>query len=627
MVHDGSPICSMKASEINLQTVLSFHPEVGKLLLNDSRMLIFSQHSLRTLQTILVKHFGHEYTKALFAQFGYTCGKHDYLNIGASDLWDSDMDRIASGPVMHMWEGIVHVEPTKIEFDRKIDHFHMTGLWRNSYEAENYLAEFGKSECPVCASLTGYASGWATAFYGKELLAIETTCIAKGDPHCAFEIRPLSKWGEEAELWRNALNATSSSVSHLLEEQVRERTAKLEIINQELEQAVQKAEQANKTKGQFLANISHELRTPMNGVIGLAQLLVDTDLDEKQRELLNLIIESGNQQVDIISDLLDFSKIESGKMTLEIKNFSFFKILNGIINNFTNQCKLKNLKLTVELDKSLPDQILGDELKIHQIIVNLLGNAVKFTPVGGHVRISAWVSDGQIRMTVKDSGIGISAENITNLFEPFVQADLSTTRKYGGTGLGLAITRELLLLFGGSISVKSEEGKGSRFTISFPFKTKEEPDEKEKTDRIHNLETNHELGKDLPLSVLIAEDNSINALVIERMLMKLGCAPEITVNGKDAFEKFKTNYPDLVFLDLHMPVMDGWEAIQAFRAYEIKNNLGPCSIYALTADAYSSTREKCFKEGFDGFFTKPINLNEIRSLINILRSRLLDRQK
>lgn len=227
---------------------------------------------------------------ALLGQFGHVCGQDDYEVIAEAGNWDTEMDKIASGPVTHMWEGIVHVEPTKIEFDIDQGHFHMTGIWRNSYEALNFIENFGESDHPVCFSLTGYASGWASKFMSKSCLAIETSCVGRGDAHCSFEIKPLTEWGDEADMWKQALDATSSSVSSLLEKQVRLRTEKLEIANENLEIARHMAEKANRTKSQFLAKISHELRTPLNGVLGIAQLLKEEELTEAQKEKINMII-------------------------------------------------------------------------------------------------------------------------------------------------------------------------------------------------------------------------------------------------------------------------------------------------------------------------------------------------
>ena len=202
----------MKASEINLQQLLEFRPSEGKLLLGRERMLLFRQDAMVVMRQLAQEHLGPELSRAMWAQFGYRCGKGDYAALSRSHSWESERDKIASGPVMHMWEGLVHVEVTQLAFDHAARTFAMSGIWRSSYEAEISLQQFGVLAQPCCHSLTGYASGWATAFFDHELVAVETLCIGKGDPHCAFEIRKAEDWGPEAEPYRQALGTNLESV-------------------------------------------------------------------------------------------------------------------------------------------------------------------------------------------------------------------------------------------------------------------------------------------------------------------------------------------------------------------------------------------------------------------------------
>jgi len=210
----------MKIEDINLAKMLDFQPEQGKLLLGRDRMLLFRQDAFATLRKLLHEQLGEYMTRALLAQFGYRCGYGDHVTLMANYSWDSETDEMSAGPVMHTWEGIVHVEPTLLEFDRKLGRFHMTGIWRNSYEAENHISNVGLSKHPVCHSLTGYASGWCSAFLGLSLLAIETMCVGVGDPHCRFEIRKTEDWGPEADPWKASLEATGRSVARELEEKL-----------------------------------------------------------------------------------------------------------------------------------------------------------------------------------------------------------------------------------------------------------------------------------------------------------------------------------------------------------------------------------------------------------------------
>lgn len=202
----------MKVADIDLRRMLTIQPDQGKLLLGDDRMLLFRQAALAELRKLVHDHLGSALARAVFAQFGHRCGAGDYASLQQRFTWDSEHDAIASGPVMHMWEGIVHVEVRNLDFDRATGRFAMAGIWRNSYEAEIHLSELGRAQAPVCHSLTGYATGWATAFFGRPLLAVETACVGKGDPHCAFEIRPDAAWGPEADPWRKALDPAQLTV-------------------------------------------------------------------------------------------------------------------------------------------------------------------------------------------------------------------------------------------------------------------------------------------------------------------------------------------------------------------------------------------------------------------------------
>lgn len=206
----------MKIAEFDLKSMLDFQPSLGKLLLGGDRMLLFRQDAFASLRKLLFEQLGEQLTRALLMQFGYRCGHGDHHALTTRYAWDTELDEMSAGPVMHTWEGIVHVEPTMLEFDKSKGQFHMKGIWRNSYEAEVHCHEFGPSTQPVCHSLTGYASGWCTAFFGAPLLAIETMCAGKGDPHCQFEIRVPDAWGSEADLWRDSLVATDYSISREL---------------------------------------------------------------------------------------------------------------------------------------------------------------------------------------------------------------------------------------------------------------------------------------------------------------------------------------------------------------------------------------------------------------------------
>lgn len=623
----------MRAADIDLAAMLKFQPEQGRLLLNGQRMLLFSQAALGTLDALLVEHLGHEFADALFAQFGYRCAAEDYDSLDAIAAWDSDTERMMAGPAIHRWEGIVGVTVTELDFDRQAGHFLMRGIWSNSYQAANHLARFGRSPRPVCSALTGYASGWSSKFFGRPLLAIETQCAAMGDPQCGFEIRPEAAWDDRAEPWAAMLGATSDSVSRALESLVARRTA-------QLEQARYAAEQANRTKSQFLANISHELRTPMNGVIGVAQLLRDVVTEPRARELVDLIIESGNQQVAIISDLLDYSKIEAGQMSVERRAFDLNRMLSNLVATFSAQAANRGIRLVTELAADLPRTAISDSVKVNQILFNLVGNAIKFTPQGGAVTLavshaplapessaaaggSGLVGSGGpvlVCFRIADTGIGMTPEQLDRLFTPFMQADTTVTRRFGGTGLGLVISKELVELLGGTLQVSSEHGRGSTFTVSLTMQLAAPPATQGAggSAPVAAAPPVAPAGRPAsrqPLRVLVAEDNRINALVVRRMLEGMDALVQVVGDGRAALSAWEAEDFDLVLLDLHMPELDGIGAVAEIRRREAQRECVRVPAVALTADAFEETRLACLAAGFDSFLTKPLDRAQLVELI------------
>ncbi|WP_045214892.1 protein kinase domain-containing protein [Desulfonatronovibrio magnus] len=404
-----------------------------------------------------------------------------------------------------------------------------------------------------------------------------------------------------------------------LEEQVEQRTRKLNSVIHELKMARDKAENATLAKGLFLANMSHEIRTPMNAIIGMAHLTARTKLSAKQEEYITNIQQASESLLGIINDILDFSKIEAGKIDLERKTFSLKQVLGDIINLMRFKATEKGLDLILNISSDLPGFFVGDALRLSQILTNLTSNAIKFTSQG-EIVISARQAPDQkshesrqvtLELSVSDTGIGLSQEQISNLFQPFTQADASTTRRFGGTGLGLAISRQLAEIMGGSISVKSTSGKGSVFTLSVELERtslnqKELSLLQEKQLDISGL--NKDLSK---LKVLLVEDNSINLLLAKELLLDHGITVVTADNGRKAYELFKKHSFDIVLMDIQMPEMDGLEATQKIRRYEKyqkinSNNPTRVPIIAMTAHAMAGDREKSLKAGMDDHLTKPI---------------------
>ena len=376
----------------------------------------------------------------------------------------------------------------------------------------------------------------------------------------------------------------------------------------ELEKAKLAAESANRAKSEFLANMSHEIRTPMNGIMGMAQLLNCTEQTDEQKEYLQDIMSSSNNLLSIINDILDLSKIEVGRIELEQKNFSLRTNVADVVRTQASLIYSKGLSIETDISSEVPDQLLGDPLRLKQMLLNLLSNATKFTEKGG-ICISAgavsYDNMALLKIAVKDTGIGISPEALGKIFDPFVQADVSTTRKYGGTGLGLSICRKLTELMGGRVWVESTEGVGSTFYIQVPFLVPEE---------VHNQES---LGKPATaewagptFKILVADDQEINLKFSSQILARHGHTIVTAIDGQDALEKWAREPFDMILMDVQMPVMNGIHATQAIRAKESASG-AHIPIIAMTAFALKGDQEKMLEQGFDGYVSKPIDIDTL----------------
>ncbi|MCF0069129.1 ATP-binding protein [Dyadobacter sp. CY261] len=404
----------------------------------------------------------------------------------------------------------------------------------------------------------------------------------------------------------------------VLEHQIQERTNELERAIGEQQILVEKAELANRAKSAFLATMSHEIRTPMNGVIGLASLLSETDLTEEQRNFTKLIQSSGEDLLNVINDILDISKIESGNMELEEKEFALKTYVGEVVDLFRAKTNSHHLNLTLKIDENVPSRIIGDRLRLGQIVTNLVGNAIKFTPKG-EVSVFVYViaEEGEIiklGFEIADTGIGIAEDKLDKLFKPFSQVDSSTTRKYGGTGLGLVICEKLTTLMRGSISVESSLNKGSTFRFSITAKVATEIREKIESAR-RKENSPKKLPADFaaryPMSILVAEDNKVNQIVIMNTLSKLGYRADLAQNGMEVLERVSEMSYDVILMDMQMPQMDGLEATRQIKARNVANPF----IIAMTANALQQDKEKCFEAGMDDYLSKPVILEDLVDIL------------
>jgi len=540
--------------------------------------------------------------KTILFDMAHVLGINDARNFHRKMGVTDPLAKLSAGPVHFAYSGWAYVDilpesTPSIDEDCFLKYHHPF-----SFESHSWLQAGKQTDFPVCIMNAGYSSGWCEESFGLPLTATEITCKAKGDDTCTFVMAPPHRMREHVE--RELATASDDTLRKVIYETpvFFERKD----VEERLREAVARAEAASEAKSLFLANMSHEIRTPLTGVLGMAELLTQQELPPEQTRMARTIQQSGRALLAILNDILDISKIEAGRMTVSSAPCDVRAILREVAEALSALVAEKGLDLAVDVDPTVPPWVSADPLRLRQVVLNLAGNAVKFTEEGDITLRARWLEPDSLHLEVEDSGIGIAESKTTRLFEPFVQADDSDTRRFAGAGLGLSISRKLVELMEGEIEVRSKVGKGSTFWFRIPAPPLEGPTPEEPKPAPAPLR--------VEAHVLLVEDDRTSRYVIEKMLAEHGCSVDSVANGREAVAACATATYDILFMDCQMPVMNGYEATARIRELQEGGTRTP--IIAMTASVMRGQVERCRAAGMDDFLGKPLEGDRVRAVLS-----------
>lgn len=584
-------------------------PSKGTIEINDQRYVLvrasaFSKGFLETIQRLYADKGESEafaIGRNFLFDYAHVIGLHDARDFHARMHVTDPIAKLSAGPVHFAYSGWAFVDISPDSNPSPDENFCLIYDHPYSFEADSWARAGVLSKEPVCIMNAGYSSGWCEESFGIELTAVEVSCRAKGDARCTFIMSPPHKIHEHLERFNASHKKYYASAANYNIPTFFERKK----VEEEMERSRILAEESARAKSDFVANMSHELRTPLGAILGFTDLLQKTALDAVQQDYLEAIHTSGKSLLSIINDILDLSKLDAGKFLTETIPFSIPELMHSLQVMFSSKANGKDLRLSCSVDMGISFPVLGDPMRLTQILVNLLGNAIKFTESGGvyvNCIIQHETEDAvELCFSVRDTGIGIPADKIDSIFERFTQVDTHITRKYGGTGLGLAITKQLVELLGGSISITSREGSGTECTFIIPYRKAQEQ-------LLASSRENYQVRQFFSLrKVLVVEDNLMNQKLTSIILQAQGFEITVARNGKKAIEYLKEKQADLILMDIQMPVMDGYKTTQL-----IRDELHLATpIIAMTAHALSGEREKCLQAGMNDYLAKPFKETDL----------------